>query len=99
MRSTCCHRGPWKDTSLSDAALPGRETEREGTASMYRRCRALLGNMSGATDTEMGQAAGVEFPACSLELLLWKEAKGNGTRWRGRWAGKCHQLNICSKVT
>lgn len=30
MRSTCCHRGPWKDISLSDAALPGRETEIRG---------------------------------------------------------------------
>lgn len=75
------------------------EKQIEGTANMYWRCRALLGNMSGATDTEMGQAAGIEFPACSLELLLWKEAKGKGTRWRGRWARKCHQLNICSKVT
>lgn len=51
---------------------------------MDQRCRALLWSMNSATDAEMGQAAGVELPACSLELLLWKEAKGNVTGVEGQ---------------
>lgn len=33
---------------------------------------------------EMGRVGGIELPACSLELLSWKEAKGNVVRVEGQ---------------
>lgn len=70
--------GPQKDTSSSDDALPGRETDTEH--STHLAVTGLLGGRTASLTRKWGQqAAGLRFPACSLELLSWKEAKGNVT--------------------